>query len=72
MTNMVSSGSKTNRIPNTAPDQLPEHRSESADAQRAWPGKSEPGHIKPIGPAYRSGRKAPPVSPETKKPADAR
>ena len=28
---------------------------------REWPGKSEPGHIKPIGPAHRPGS---PQSPE--------
>jgi len=33
---------------------------------RPWPGKSEPGHIKPIGPAYRPGS---PNSPESNKTA---
>jgi hypothetical protein len=41
---------------NADPDQAPKPRNEGVDAGnniRPWPGKSEPGHIRPIGPAYR-------------------
>jgi hypothetical protein len=39
----------------TSQTQTPGTDSRSENERRDWPGKSEPGHIRPIGPAYRSG-----------------
>jgi hypothetical protein len=55
---------KSSSNPQQAVSPVPERTSgqgnpASSSEKKAWPGKSEPGHIKPIGPAYRSGRKAP-------------
>ena len=34
-------------------DALPENNADGEKKVRPWPGKSEPGHIRPTGPAYR-------------------
>jgi hypothetical protein len=67
MSSEVFSNPNTNRIPNTALEEGPEQDSQPTEANHPWPGKSEPGHIRPIGPAYRSGTRPSPEVPDTQR-----
>jgi hypothetical protein len=47
------------RTTNETPDRAVDRASQRAATDRVSPGTSEPGHIKPIGPAHRAGSNAP-------------
>ena len=61
MTHTMSSSKNSHSAgtPNETTDRAVDRGSQGAATNRISPGTSEPGHIKPIGPAHRAGSSAP-------------